>query len=72
MEVAEGEEVQRIVMTVYGKECDVIPLKYAAINAGYSTRHMRTLCDTGELIAIKYVGRWWVPIKEIKRIAAKD
>lgn len=72
MEVGEGEDVQRIVMTFYGEEFDVIPLKYAAVNAGYSSRHMRTLCDTGDLIAIKYVGRWWVPIKEVKRLAAKD
>jgi len=40
--------------------CELITVEFAALELGYSERHIRRMCDEGVLIAIKVNGLWLI------------
>lgn len=55
-----------IVGEVQGTEYELVDISQAAKRLGYSRRHVRRLCDNGELIAIKIGLQWFVYPQLIK------
>lgn len=50
----------KLVGEVDGIIYEFLPLREAAHNNNYSESYVRYLADTGEIIATKYLNRWYV------------
>lgn len=55
-----GQVVTQMTVTIDGATVSVVPLSIAALRLAYSPRYVRMLCDSGQLIAIKISGMWFV------------
>lgn len=53
-------QVGQLVFDRNGLQCELITIEQASKDLGYSTRHIRRLCEQGELTAIKVSGLWLI------------
>jgi len=69
MNTAVGQSVGGVQVLVDGVWLSVIPVSVAACRLHYSEAHVRLLCDTGQLIAIKLFNRWWLSVVGVANYA---
>lgn len=55
-----GELEITLVGVLHGITYELLPLREVAHRHHYSESYVRQLCDSGQLIATKYLGRWYV------------
>lgn len=58
-------QVGRLWFDKNGVICELITTEQAANELGYSERHVRRLCDEGQLIAIKVGTLWLIEISSL-------
>jgi len=61
-------QVGRIWFDKDGIICELITTYDASKELGYSERHIRRLCDEGELIAIKVSGFWFIEKPSLEHV----
>lgn len=60
MEYVSNEEMAELTTMVRDVIEPLWTVKQAAKHLGYSPRHIRYLCDTGDIVSVKHQGRWLI------------
>ena len=69
---SEGQVVDSMTITIEGVTVSVLPVAVAAVRMSYTIRHVRLLCDTGQLIACKITGQWFIAERSVSFYPKRD